>query len=294
MNYAAHEAYIAPAKGAPQIWRFILGLILALIIYVLGFLALLGLVALTNGGLAGLQSWMLRMQTADAPTATLLILGTFWGMAAGAMLTAKLVHRRPIASLFGPRALVQRHFLIATLAAAGVFAVSVLIPIGISPEKNLGVALWASFMPLAIVGVFVQTGAEEILFRGYIQQQLAARFSNPVIWMVLPSALFALGHLDPATYGSNAWLIVAATGLFGVLAADLTAKTGSIGAAWGLHFANNVLAILLISLEGPLSGLALYTLPIGADSADILRPLIFMDMGITLIAWAAVRYAVTR
>ena len=29
MPYAAHDAFIAPAKGYPQIWRFVVGLGLA-------------------------------------------------------------------------------------------------------------------------------------------------------------------------------------------------------------------------------------------------------------------------
>ena len=294
MPYAAHDAFIAPAKGYPQIWRFVVGLGLAVAVYALGIFALMGLIALFNGGLSGLQPWMQRIQVADTPTATLLILGTFIGMGGGAMLATKLLHKRPIASLFGPLATLQRQFLIAVGVAAIVFAASMLIPTDLMLQSNLELAIWASFMPLALVGVLIQTGAEEILFRGYIQQQLAARFSNPTIWMVLPSVLFALVHLDPTTYGPNAWLIVAATALFGILAADLTAKTGNIGAAWGLHFANNVLALLLISLDGPLSGLALYVIPISVTSADILRPLIYMDMGITFTAWAAIRYAVTR
>jgi DNA-directed RNA polymerase subunit RPC12/RpoP len=51
------------------------------------------------------------------------------------------------------------------------------------------------------VGVLIQTGAEEVLFRGYLQQQLAARFASPIAWMVLPSAIFALPALPARDHG---------------------------------------------------------------------------------------------
>ncbi len=52
----------------------------------------------------------------------------------------------------------------------------------------------------------IQTGAEELVFRGYLQQQLAARFASPLIWMVLPALIFGAVHYDPATAGPNVWL----------------------------------------------------------------------------------------
>jgi membrane protease YdiL (CAAX protease family) len=144
-----------------------------------------------------------------------------------------------------------------------------------------------------LAGVLLQTGAEEILFRGYIQQQLAARFRSPILWMILPSALFGVLHWQPDVMGDNAIYVVAAATLFGLLAADLTAKTGSLGAAWGFHFANNVVAILIVSLDGPLSGLALYTASVDPASPEI-RPLILLDMGTTVVTWLIIRTIVSR
>ncbi|RMA42738.1 CPBP family intramembrane metalloprotease [Rhodophyticola porphyridii] len=293
MQYPAMDAFAAPARAYPQLWRLLLGIVLATVVYVLCFLLILAALALTSG-LDGAQTWIVRMGQATGPTGTLLLLATFLGMALGPFAAARVVHRRPVATLFGPRQRSIHHFLVALVISAALFGLSALVPRDIAIQPNITPSLWLSFLPLALVGVLVQTGAEEILFRGYLQQQLAARFASPLIWMVLPSALFAMAHFDPATMGGNAWLIVAATGLFGILAADLTAKTGSIGAAWGFHFANNVFAILLLSLDGPLSGLALYTTDFGPEAADVLRPLILIDMVVTGLVWAAIRVALTR
>lgn len=292
MQYPAHIEFVAPARTHPQIWRLLLGLLLAMVIYGLGIALVFGVIFLVSGP-QGMEQWASEMVEATGPTGTLLVMATFVGMALGPMIAVLVFHRRRIRSLFGPLPRVLRHFLIAAGVCALVYGASFLIPNEVAIEPAMERALWLSFLPMALAGVFIQTGAEEVLFRGYLQQQLAARFKSPLWWMVLPSILFASLHYQPSVMGDNALYVVAAAGLFGLLAADLTAKTGSIGAAWGFHFANNVVAILIVALDGPLSGLALYVAPISAAAAEI-RPLILLDMGTTVVTWIIIRAAVAR
>jgi hypothetical protein len=292
MTYTAHAPFVAPARARPQLWRLGLGLLVTVAVYALGVAGVLLLVFAWSGA-DGAQSWMREMATTSGPTGTLLLLATFVGMALGPMAAVRLLHRRSVASLFGPMGRLWQHFAIATAICLAVYALSVLLPIPApDPLPNLELTLWLSFLPLALVGVLVQTGAEEILFRGYLQQQLAARFSSPLVWMVLPSAIFAALHWQPEIMGDNAWLMMLAVFVFAILAADLTAATGSIGAAWGLHFVNNALAILVVATDGPLSGLALYEAPISPASPDI-RPLFWLDIASTVVLWGLVRLALT-
>ncbi len=292
MQYSAFEAFIAPARARPQIWRLLVGIVLAMVIYALGIVMIFGGIFVVSG-VDGIQRWMVEMVEATGPTGTLLVLGTFIGMAVGPMVVVALMHSRSVGSLFGPLPRTIRHFLIAVVVCAFAYGLSFLLPNDVRLEPAMERALWLSFLPMALVGVLLQTGAEEVLFRGYIQQQLAARFRSPIIWMVIPSVLFAFLHYQPDVMGDNALYVVAAAGLFGLLAADLTAKTGSLGAAWGFHFTNNVVAILIVALDGPLSGLALYTAPLSAASEEI-RPLILLDMGTTVVTWILIRLAVSR
>jgi membrane protease YdiL (CAAX protease family) len=293
MQYQAHADFVAPAVPRASLWRLLAGLLLIVLVYVLGIGAIF-LILIAASGMDGATVWMGRMATTGTPTSTLLVLATFLGMGLGPMLAARWLHARSIGTLFGLRAPLLRHFAIAVAICAGAYGLTALLPSNVQPETNLAPMLWASFMPLALVGVLVQTGAEEVLFRGYIQQQLAARFASPLAWMVLPSALFSVLHYQPALMGENAWVVVAAVFLFAVLAADLTAKTGNIGAAWGFHFANNCVAILFVAMDGPLSVLALYTVPIADLSASEIRPLLFVNMLVTLLVWGAIRVAVSR
>ncbi len=292
MQYLAHDTFVAPARAKPQIWRLLLGLFLIAVTYALGVGLVFGGVFVVAGP-DNAERWITEMVEATGPTGTLLLLATFAGMAIGPMIAAAVFHERLIRSLFGPLPRAVRHFLIALVVCAAAYSLSFLFPSDVEVIPNLERAIWLSFLPLALVGVLVQTGAEEILFRGYIQQQLAARFKATWIWLLVPSVLFGVLHWQPEIMGDNAIYIVAAATLFGLLAADLTAKTGSLGAAWGFHFTNNVVAILIVALDGPLSGLALYTAPIDPASPEI-RPLILLDIGTTIVTWILIRLAVTR
>ena len=293
MQYVAQEALVAPAREKPALWRLFIGLILVVAIYVAGIAALFGLLVAISGW-DGAQMWLVRMAEAESPTATLLVLATFIGMGIGPLLAARLLHARPLWSLFGVRALLLRHFAVAALICAVIYAISALLPSGFTPARNLPTGLWASFLPLALVAVLVQTGAEEVLFRGYIQTQLAARFAAPLVWMIIPSAVFAALHYQPDIFGPNAWMMVSAVFVFALLAADLTAHTGTIGAAWGFHFANNCGAILIVGIEGPLSGLALYTLPETLVAQTDLGWVLAMDVVMMVIVWAVIRRVLGR
>lgn len=68
------------------------------------------------------------------------------------------------------------------------------------------------------------------------------------------------------------------TALVGIFAADLTARTGNLGAAIGLHFTNNFFALCVLSLDGALSGVSLFVTPFQAGEVDALRPLLLTDL----------------
>ena len=61
----------------------------------------------------GSSAWPRR-----TPTATLLVLATFIGMALGPMLAARLPNGGPWPRCFGPRAALLRHFAIAAVICA--------------------------------------------------------------------------------------------------------------------------------------------------------------------------------
>jgi membrane protease YdiL (CAAX protease family) len=254
----AFQAYVAPARRQPQIWRLLVGGLVIALAYGAPWLAMLAYARFGGDPRAAVMFG--RMIAAIDPVPMLVVLATFVGMAAGPMIAARLVHGRSVGSLFGRTARVLRDFVIAALT---VFAVYALLTLPFLPEvdANLAPGLWLRLLPLALAGVLLQTLAEELVFRGYILQGLAARFRSPLIWFVLPAVVFGFAHFDPRSAPLERWGVIAAVILVGLVAADLTRRTGALGAAWGLHFANNAIGLLVIATEGRMQGLALFRTP---------------------------------
>ena len=250
---AAFAQFVAPARLRPALWRLLLGLVLTVGIYASVVIAAFSLAPVMVTDLA----W-----SGTTPLSLSLMMGTFAGAIVGVFLAVRLLHARSPATLFGPRARVIRHFGL----ALGVFAVA----------QGLNLCLWAviydavpvhrpghvlAWLPWAALIVLIQTGAEELVFRGYIMQQLAARFRSPAIWFVLPPVLFAVLHWDPATNGSLNVAVVVMIGVTGLAWADLTRISGSIGAAWGWHFANNAFLLIVLGNAGQMDAFAAYSTP---------------------------------
>ncbi len=287
----AYDRYVAPARLRPQLWRLVLGVGVLMAVYFLWMGVMAGAIAFVRGGV-GLDRALGTIGLGDSPGSLILLLLTFLGMAFGAFAAVRWLHHRPVASLFGPRALVLRDFglgfgLFMLVALPGVLWFFLTLDL----TRGVAWAVWFLFLPLAIGGLLIQTGAEEIVFRGYMQQQLAARFAARWVALVLPSVLFGLVHYAPAEMGGSTWWIVGVTGFFGFLMADLTMRSGNIGMAWGLHFANNMLAILLFTTGEALDGLALYRLPFAASDTEVLLPMIALDMLGMGLVWALCRLA---
>ncbi len=164
---------------------------------------------------------------------------------------------------------------------------------------------WIFLLPPALIVLLIQVGTEEIYFRGYLQQQFACISDRPIVWMGIPSCLFGLAHYFNGFGVGDGLIYMFWAILLGMACADLTARTGNIGAAVGLHLANNFFALMIVGTQGwPSSGLALFLYPyedpgIYAYGTEVLiEPwavveIISLALGV-LILWLAARIAVRR
>ena len=293
--YAAHEALVAPARPRAQIWRLLAGLATCGAAYLaLGF-AFQNVLALVVPQL--LRGGPQSLVAGNTPLALLVLLFSFGLLIAAVAIAARLIHHRGLQSITGPRGLVWHQFrrvgLPLVLLHAVLFA---LPPHGFGGElvANLPLATWAMLLPLSLLAILVQVSAEEILFRGYLQQTLAARFRSPVVWMLVPAVLFGAGHFLPAEAGGNAGLIAAWAVCFGLLMADLTARAGSLGPAIAVHMVNNVIAVLVISVPDSLSGLALATTAESISDTGVMRAWILVDFAFMMVNWLVARIAIRR
>ncbi len=288
MRYAPHETLAAPARPSAHPLRLIAGMVLTVAL----FLPMAVFYAGVAPELVGADDPDVLME-GTSPGAVLLLLGEFGFLILALAVTLRLVHGRHIVTLFGARGATLQTFRRVCVALVALYLFMSILP---APEayrltKNLGFGSWLGWLPLALPLVLVQTSAEELVFRGYLQSQLAARFSHPLVWVGIPSVLFGLIHYDPVLAGGNAWMLSVWAWVFGAAAADLTARTGTLGPAVALHFVNNVFAILVTAPAGDLDGLALYTFPLRLDEAGIAWYVLPMEIGFTLCAWLAARVA---
>ena len=285
MSYRSFTLLTAAARR-PEIWRLALGLLLAVVVTFGLAQVLLGLLL----PLAGTDS----LNVDDSPLGLLVLLLSMGAMAAGAAVSARLLHGRPFLSLIGPPGLALRQGLRVAVALALLSAAIVLLPpwpLSADLQPGLPPVTWLALLPLTLLALLVQTGSEEILFRGYLQSQLAARLPWPAVWLVLPSALFALGHHAPAIYGANAGLVTLWAFVFGLAMADLTARSGTLGPAIAFHFVNNFMAIGLIAPQGDMAGLALYLWPFDTADTSAMRAMLLPDLMTLGLGWLAARLA---
>ena len=292
MRYPGHAPLVDPARPTAAPWRLIVGLIAITAV----FLAM----SLIYGWLCTLllppEAWGedgRGIELATTPAGALVNLFAFGMLVAALALILPVIHRRGLGTLIGRPGLALRQGARVALYMAGTYAAASILqlidPIPLAP--GLGVTLWLSLLPLTLIGLIIQVGAEELLFRGYLQSQLAARFRSPAVWLLLPSVLFGLLHFQPSVMGEAAWLIVLWAGLFGVIAADLTARCGTLGPAIALHLVNNFAAIALSAPDGYFDGLALATYPFGPDDTALMLRWMPVDLGILVCSYLAARLA---
>lgn len=278
--YQAQSRFSDAAQGSPELWRTAMGGLAGCVLYI---------------GLAwSVTSVLLPVfQDAKAGPAILivqLLLVALMGVAA--VIVVQTWHKRPARTLFGAPGQVVGDFVrvlrlqLVVIAAAGL-TMALTAPHELAPNRPVGP--WILILPAALPAILLQCTAEEMVFRGYLQQQLSARFRHPFIWLAVPSAFFALAHYSPALYGDNAWPVVLWAGVFGLAMADLTARSGTLGPAIAVHISVNISAILLISLPGDMGALALYVLPFGSDDTEAFRALLPAEFVALLISWLAAR-----
>ncbi|WP_278923929.1 CPBP family intramembrane glutamic endopeptidase [Pseudophaeobacter profundi] len=290
--YQAHETLVAPGRAKSHIWRILAGLgIIAGVSYALNLGAFLLVLQLSSA------ADLAAVVQGSTPAAMLLVLVTFGFMALGAGVAARLLQGRSFVSLVGPLAPLLHQFTRVFLRLLIVFGIVLVLPpydFGAPLVPNLALSLWLGLLPLSLLAVLVQVSAEEVVFRGYLQQALAARFQNPLIWLLLPSALFGLAHYMPQEAGDNAWLLCLWAMGFGLVTADLTARAGTLGPAIAVHFFNNIVALLVVASPSSLNGLGLYLLPYDLSDVAGLRPWLMVDCATMLVAWLVARLAIRR
>lgn len=294
--YSAHEVLVGPFRPRGTLRHLLAGFALAVVVAYGLNMALQALLVSRFP-----EFWMREIVGTDhqggSAASMYVLLFSFAFVAIGAMVAARVVYRRSGLGLFGPMPLALMQFWrVLRILILLSLVVLALPPYDMGGEliPNMPPGRWLALLPISVLAILVQVSAEEVLFRGFLQQGLAARFSSPLVWAVIPSALFAAGHYLPVEAGDNALIVVLWAGVFGLLMADLTARAGTLGPAIAVHFVNNATSLLLVSVPDSLNGLALYTAPFSMADAEAMRAWLPVDFAAMLVGWLAARLALRR
>ena len=291
---AAPAAFARWRRGrgpAPAWWTIPVGIALIAAVWA-GWTALLigAAMLVTMVGGAEPLSAVARLQIAlvpGAPGTLAFALASYAGLWPGAWLAMRLLHGVDGARLLGPRRRPEmRPFLIGAALGAGAYALAMLPALALvgQPEATpLDRGVWAFWLlPLALL-ILVQSGGEEVVFRGWMTWALARMTPSPLVWAVLPAAAFGALHYAPGMPGLTPLLYVATTLCFGLTAAALVWRTGGLSAPMGLHAGFNLPALTLVGLEGVVPGGRLWSYP-----GTLAEPLIAADFAASLALLALV------
>lgn len=295
MDYRLHDQLISPARPSSELWRVVAGACLIVLMYIVLGMVMMSALSGVIGEL-GYSVFTTEMENGTTPRGMLAQLFGIGLLTIPVLLVTMSLHQRSPLGLFGPPAQAWRAFVRVTLAACATLVLIWALPPSeflIPLERAQEIGPWLSLLVISLLAVLVQVTAEELVFRGYLQQQLAARFDHWLVWMVVPSALFALMHYS-SEFGPNAWLIVGWAFAFGCAAADLTARSGTLGAAIALHFVQNVGSLLVVALVGKFDALALYHMPLSLTDTAAVRPMILIECVVLFCLWVTARIALRR
>ncbi|UYV37873.1 CPBP family intramembrane metalloprotease [Rhodobacteraceae bacterium D3-12] len=295
-RYAAHARFIEPARETPGLRPVLLGFALVELLFQAGQKAL-GLLlraispALEHG-----------MATGNTPVGLLLNLGSFALLGLAIALILRVLHDRSWLSLLGLNPGFGATFRTTCLYVAVVFFAVEILLIGVDygPEVTLRpLPTWLTLLLPALVVLLVQTGAEELFYRGYLQQRVAVLLPHPAMWLILPNLPFALAHWNGYAPPVENLAYMLWAFCFGLAASDLTARAGSLAPALGLHLMNNAYAFLFFGQKGGNdSGLALVVLdpplrPVPA-SDTLWGTGLPAELLLLLATWLAARLAIAR
>lgn len=249
-------------------WRPLLGLLLAGITLASAAVAVI-LGALLVGALTDASPDAFSEESLDPDTPLgLLANNLILAMLVPAAVLAVVVvhHQRPgvLASVLGrPRwGLLWRSAVLAGGVVVVFFAVGFLLPAdgNAADQAAPSSTTLAALVAVILLTTPLQAAAEEVGFRGYLSQAVAAWFSRPVAGTLVAGAvsavLFALAHGL-----QDAWLFGDRLA-FGVVASWLAWRTGGLEAPVALHVANNLVSLVYNAATGSLeSALTASTLP---------------------------------
>jgi membrane protease YdiL (CAAX protease family) len=171
-------------------------------------------------------------------------------------LIVRLLHKRPWWSVAMPELRFKAwDFFTGLWVACAVTAVTALLfnatetmPILSNPNFNLQTLLLVAV--IGLIGIFIQAGAEELLFRGYLTQFVRRFSSNKFFFLGIPAVLFSAPHISNIAAFGGSPLVMAPYIISGLLYGWAAYRSGSLWMSVALHLVNNFSGMVFIGTLG--------------------------------------------
>lgn len=246
--------YIDAARQGHHTWlRYLIGTILIAIAWFVGGTIATLVVIIGYGVLIGDLGVAFEMASPTPPPELIVptfltLMVSFVPFFLGALLVVRFLHNRPVRTLVTGQSRIN-WWRVGT--GAGVWLVLLLVTLGIDlvlrPDMysfQFDAGQWVPYTLLALLFIPIQSGTEELVFRGYLMQATSVFSRNPIVLLLPSSLLFGALHLANPEVATNFWLLAAYYAMFGLFTAWISLKDGTIELALGMHIANNMTAII--------------------------------------------------
>jgi hypothetical protein len=146
---------------------------------------------------------------------------------------------------------------------------------------------------LMVIFMPIQTGLEEVIFRGYLLQGLSQVFKNGYVPLIITSSLFGLAHMSNPEVRAYGWPIMLAYFVcFALFMGAITLLDEGLELAFGIHFANNIISSVLIN--EPHSVLKTYSIFESTSSSPYAEIVLWFCMSIATFAIFRIKYRWTN
>ena len=218
-------------RGKPGFFRYLAGALLVLAI------------SLFFGQIFSVVGALLAVSRSAAAT---IVLTTFFGFIVSFLLIPlipALLNRRPWWSIAMPARKIEVTNLVVGASIAIVTMVS-LNCIGwlIKPDafhfENRDPGSWILMLLPVALAFFVQASTEEMVYRGYLTQFVAAFTRSPLLILGIPAFIFSLPHFGNVA-GASGFLGLLPYVVMGLMYGVIAWRSGSLWMGAGVHLANN-------------------------------------------------------
>ncbi|MBC6402718.1 MAG: CPBP family intramembrane metalloprotease [Hyphomonadaceae bacterium] len=226
-----------------------------------------------------------------SPAAYMLMLLTFPATLTGVYLVQKFIHKRTLISLHTAAGRIDwMRILFAVAVTWTVYAVvmGALHFTGTSPLQNtFDPARFFTYALVTLLFIPLQSGTEEVIFRGYLNQGFGHFIPGRWTVFVITSAAFASLHLaNPESVagaregGFMHLAVMSSYFMFGFLLSVLVYYEGGLEAAIGVHAANNMFAALFVNYEGSVLPTPSVFLAVSNPPVDL--PVMVLSLGVVV------------